>query len=81
MPLCAPCESLRGKLSDTSPHSKLKKTGSSKLTGKGYGQMSGSVFFYICTECGTTWGQDCDSKDPGASWYISKEGPPSAQHP
>lgn len=71
MTLCQQCEQLNGELSSTPPHPHLVEQGSSNLSGAFYGQASGSVFFFKCSTCGATWGQDCDSKDPGASWYLT----------
>lgn len=70
MAACDACENLRGTLSDASPHPALKRIDTRKH--RAYGLATGVVEFYRCSTCGTEMSRDCDPKDPGSNWGISK---------
>lgn len=72
MATCNECEALRGKLSDVEPHAALARIARNKH--RAYGMATGAVEIYQCSDCGAELSRDCDPKDPGANWAISKAG-------
>jgi hypothetical protein len=74
MPMCDPCKELANQLKDAPAHDALVLTFTSSLSKASMGMAKGDVLHYKCNNCGTKLSCDCDSRDPGAGWYVVKEG-------
>jgi len=74
MAICDACKELANKDKSAPAHPMLKLDKSVNWSKASMGMAKGFVHHYTCTTCGTKISVDTDKNDPGAGWWINKEG-------